>query len=253
MRILDGARADMQPLGRMEAALEIEGLAAPALAHQLDPLLRARPGIASVGLEGLIILKGAAAADADVEPPAAHHIENGQLLGEVDGVVQGQQAHPHAHAQGGGAGGQIAGQHWRRWTEAVVVEVVLGEPDRVIAQRLGGYHLLEGGAVHGLLAPRLVALHEKEQPELHRFLRDGGLMGPRSKRSRSQGRAGPPRAPAAACRDGSYRYFVGHMMVRHMWAAGLASNPSPSFGCRKFRPTTSVNSSSSTRTFGSKA
>src|SRR5262249_35843673 len=49
----------------------------------------------------------------------------------------------------------------------------------------------------------------------------------------------------------AYRYFVGHMMVRHMWAAGLASKPRPSLGCLKFRPTTSVNSSSCTCTLGS--
>src|SRR5205814_751220 len=53
--------------------------------------------------------------------------------------------------------------------------------------------------------------------------------------------------------DGDQRYFVGIMMVRHMCAEGLASQPSPSFGCLKWRPTTSVNSSSSTLTFGSKA
>ena len=46
---------------------------------------------------------------------------------------------------------------------------------------------------------------------------------------------------------------VGQLIVRHMWAEGLSSKPRPSFGWRKWRPTMSVNSSSSTCTFGSNA
>ena len=61
------------------------------------------------------------------------------------------------------------------------------------------------------------------------------------------------RGESSGVSDGDQRYFVGIMMVRHMCAEGLASQPSPSFGCRKWRPTTSVNSSSSTLTFGSNA
>ncbi len=162
-----GAR---EALRRMEAALEVEGLAAPALPHQRDAFIHAHAGIAALRLEGLIVLQGPAAADADVEAAAAHHVEHGELLGEVHRMVQGQQAHPHAQAQGGRARGDVRGQHRRRRAEAVVVEVVLGEPDRAIAERLGGEHLLQGGFVDRLLAPRLVPLHEKEQPELHHVL-----------------------------------------------------------------------------------
>jgi len=50
---------------------------------------------------------------------------------------------------------------------------------------------------------------------------------------------------------GGYRYFVGRINVRHICATGLLSKPSPSFGCLKLRPITSVNSSSSTTTSGS--
>jgi hypothetical protein len=50
---------------------------------------------------------------------------------------------------------------------------------------------------------------------------------------------------------GPYRNFVGRIRVRHICATGLLSKPSPSFGCLKLRPITSVNSSSSTTTLGS--
>src|SRR5437867_3658108 len=65
--------------------------------------------------------------------------------------------------------------------------------------------------------------------------------------------AGPGGPPPGVPRAVAYRYLVGHMMVRHMWADGLSSKPRPSSGCLKCRPTTSVNSSSSTCTSGSKA
>ena len=51
----------------------------------------------------------------------------------------------------------------------------------------------------------------------------------------------------------SYRNRVGHMMVRHMWADGLLSQPRPSFGWLKLRPMTSSNWSRLTLAFGSKA
>ncbi len=157
----------MQPLGGVEAALEVEGRAAPGLAHETNALLDALAAVGAVGLEGLVVLQGAAAADADVETAAAHHVQHGELLGQIHRMVQGQQAHAHAEAQPGGAGGDERGQHRRGRAEAVVVEVMLGDPHGGIAERLGRQHLLEAGVVHGLLAPRLVPLHQEEQPEFH--------------------------------------------------------------------------------------
>lgn len=47
--------------------------------------------------------------------------------------------------------------------------------------------------------------------------------------------------------------LCGQIMVRHICATGELSNPSPSFGCLKFRPIRSLKSSMSTLTSGSKA
>src|SRR2546422_714903 len=63
--------------------------------------------------------------------------------------------------------GDERGQYlWRR-AQAVVVEVMLGDPHGGIAEGLGGQHLREAGIVDALLAPCLVTLHQKEQPEFH--------------------------------------------------------------------------------------
>ena len=82
-------------------------------------------------------------------------------------MVQRQEAHAHAEPQRASARGDVGGEDRRRRAEAVVVEVVLGDPHRLIAEPFGGKHLLESRLVDGLLGPGLVALHQKEQAEIH--------------------------------------------------------------------------------------
>ena len=167
VRSLERPRPDVQPLGGMELALEVEGRARPALLHQRDAFLDPQPRVGALGPERLVVLERAAASDADVEPSTGHDVERGELLGEIDRMMERQQAHAHPEAERGRAGGHERREHrWRR-TEAVIAEVVLGDPHRVIAERFGGQHLLEGGIVDGPLAPRVVPLHEKEEPEVH--------------------------------------------------------------------------------------
>jgi hypothetical protein len=157
----------VQALGGVEASREVERLAAPRLLDERDALLDAGAAVLPIGLEGLVVLQRAATADAHVEPAAAHHVEHRELLGQVHRVVKREQAHPHAEPQRAGAGGQERGEHRRDRAEAVVVEVVLGDPDRGVAERLGRQHLLEARVVDGPLAPLVVTLHEVEQAEVH--------------------------------------------------------------------------------------
>lgn len=53
----------------------------------------------------------------------------------------------------------------------------------------------------------------------------------------------PPMRDSRVQPAGGQRKLLGQIMVRHMCATGEPSNPRPSAGCRKFRPTTSANSS----------
>jgi hypothetical protein len=158
----------VQALGGVEAAGEVERRAAPAALHQLDAFLHPGAAVVAIGAEGLVVLQRAAAADADVEPAAAHHVEHRELLGQVHRMVQGQQAHAHAHPDRARPRGDVRREHGGGRAEPVVVEVVLGDPDRGVAEPLGGQHLAHVGVVDRLLAPLLVALHEIEQAEVHR-------------------------------------------------------------------------------------
>ena len=77
MWALSGTRAHVQALRGVKAPLEVEGRAAPGVPHERDSFLDAGPAVVAIGLEGLIVLQGAAAPDAHVEPPAADHVEHG--------------------------------------------------------------------------------------------------------------------------------------------------------------------------------
>ena len=51
--------------------------------------------------------------------------------------------------------------------------------------------------------------------------------------------------------ESDHKNRVGHISVRHIWADGELSKPSPSLGCLKLRPTMSTKSSRLTLAFGS--
>jgi hypothetical protein len=184
----------------VEAAAKVERLAAPAPLDERDAFLHARPAVLSIGLEGLVVLQRAAAADTHVEPTAAHHVEHRELLGQVDRMVQREETHAHAQSKRAGTCGEERRQHRRGGTQAVVVEVMLGDPHRVIAHRLGSQHLLERRIVYALLAPRLVPLHQKEQSEVHGLLATAAVV---VVRLPPEGPGGRIAGPALRGRSGS--------------------------------------------------
>ena len=113
-------------------------------------------------------------------------------------MVQRQQAHTHAEPQGRRACGDERCQHGRRRAKAVVVEVVLGDPHGVVAERFGGQHLRERRVVDRLLTPRVVPLHQEEQSEVH-------PVPPFAHRGERIGRRVLPRATASAAIPDSAR------------------------------------------------
>src|SRR5262249_43602405 len=64
--------------------------------------------------------------------------------------------------------------------------------------------------------------------------------------------ANPPTTICWMPPGAAYSGASGITMLRHMWLTGVLSLPRPSFGCLKWRLITSVNSSMSTCTLGSK-
>jgi hypothetical protein len=88
-----------------------------------------------------------AEADADLHPSAAQVVEDGEVLGQPDRVVERQQADIAGEPHVPGASRHGGGARDPRGQVAVVHEVVLGEPDQVEAQGVEPGHLLEDGGV----------------------------------------------------------------------------------------------------------
>jgi hypothetical protein len=162
---------------REEASLVGKPLLGPRPQHDVHRLVEAL----AVLLLGDVIaaeLGGAvAAAHADVEPPLGDDVDQRELLGQAQRVVEGEDrgGEPDAHAACAGGGG--GGEAGRIDGEAVVDEVMLGEPDLVEAELLRPLHLLEL-AVHdlGVAQPRR-GLEEEEGSETHAHLRPPILHG----------------------------------------------------------------------------
>ena len=114
-----------------------ERVVGPQALEHVEALAEAAQALAPVDAVPGELVAGVALAEPDVDAAVRQHVERGDVLGEADGVVQRQQqeveADPHPFRPGGDGGGE--GDDRRR--VAVVGEVVLGEPDGVVAERLG--------------------------------------------------------------------------------------------------------------------
>ena len=129
-----------------------EGFGPPGQAEDLDPLLDERGSVFPRDAEGLELLDAVAQADTEDQPAAGDRVDDGGVLGDAQRVMQGKQQHPRADVDAAGAGGNGGGRREQRGAVAVIEEVMLGEPDVIVAHRLGGSGLIEDLAVD--LRPR---------------------------------------------------------------------------------------------------
>jgi hypothetical protein len=124
-----------------------------------------------VGAEPLELVGLVAGSDAEHQPAVRQCIGRGDLGGEARGVVQRQHHHRSTQPDPTGDRGAVRHHHQGRCTQAVVREVVLGEPGDRIAELVGHPRLLGDLAKH--LRGRLVDLprpHQIEDAELHRLI-----------------------------------------------------------------------------------
>ncbi len=89
------------------------------------------------------------------------------LLGEPDRVVEGQDRGRQPDAHPGRAGRERGGERGRIDGQAVVDEVVLGEPHLVEAQLLGQHHLIQLAADDLVVPPAGRGLQEEVGAEAH--------------------------------------------------------------------------------------
>ena len=160
-----GHQADVAELEVL--ALVREALLRPRLHEDVERLQEPIAALGVGDVEALVVRGQPAAAHAEIDAAAAEVIDGGDVLGDVQRMAEREHLHrdPELHAlrapgQGGGDGER------RRQHRAVLLKVDLGQPDGVVAERLGGGHLghrlLEGDR---LAHPRGLA-ELGEDPEL---------------------------------------------------------------------------------------
>ena len=145
MRALQRARRDVHL-----TAAKREALAAPGPLHRFDAFLDQAPAILQRDAEHAKLRGEVAAGHGHLGAAAADEIEDREVLGDADRVVQGQDQRLHADAHALRARGRGGRQHERRRQVAVVVAVVLGQHQGAEAVAVGPGDLLEGGGVERL-------------------------------------------------------------------------------------------------------
>ena len=78
-----------------------------------------------------------AGTEPDLDPAVRDEVDERRLLGQVQRMAQRRQRHGGAEPQPGRAGGDRGGEHERLRQVAVGEGMVLGEPGRITAERLG--------------------------------------------------------------------------------------------------------------------
>ncbi len=127
--------------------------------------------LGDVGAEPLEFVGLVPGADAEHQSAIRQCVGRGDFCGEPGRVVQGQDHDRGAEADLFGDRGAMRHHHQWRGTQAVVREMVLGEPGDRVAERVGQPRLLGDFAKY--LRGRLVRLarpHQIEDPEVHRLI-----------------------------------------------------------------------------------
>ena len=113
----------------------------PGAAHHRDALLGERYPVGAPPPERLELLVAVAHAEAEHHATAGEHVDGGDVLRQLERVVERQQQDVGRELHLLRAR-RDRGQQWnRRRRVAVLGEVVLGDPDRVEAELLGAHDL----------------------------------------------------------------------------------------------------------------
>jgi hypothetical protein len=144
-------------------ALIVDRLAAPQSLQGLQPLHEAADSLAGVHPHRLVLGVAIAKTEAHDQPPAADHVERGELLGEIDRLVQRQQQHAGAEHHALGLGRHACQRRQRLEVRERLGEIVLARPDGRKSDSASQAHLLDVlGEARGLRVLRAVLDRERE-------------------------------------------------------------------------------------------
>jgi hypothetical protein len=136
-----------------ELALDRDLVLRPETTDDLRALGRPRGALLSRNAERLELVRRVALAEAEIEAAVRDDVDERHVLGDAHGVLERHQQDERADADPLRHGGDGRGGRQQRRIVAVAGEVVLGQPDVVVAGGLGGTDLVEDRAVELRLRP----------------------------------------------------------------------------------------------------
>ncbi len=149
--LLDGFGHDLDRVEVVVVAVVGETRAGPGPLDNVQRFFKALAALLPGNAKGLEILVPGPATGPELQPAIAQHVNRGGLFGNVQGVVERQLADADSEPDACGLGGQGGGHSQRPGHDREDgVEVRLGQPDRVKAERIGVHDLLQGLAITGL-------------------------------------------------------------------------------------------------------
>ena len=170
-RVLHRAGRDMGFRHLVVLAVVAEELPAEGQVEDVAELVGHFEILGDVDAEPLEFVGLIAGADAEHQSAIRQRVGGGDLGGEPSRVVQGQYHDRGAEPDPFGDRGAMRHHHqWRR-AQAIIREMVLGEPGDRVAELVGQPRLLGDFAKH--LRRRLVRFarpHQIEDPEIHRLI-----------------------------------------------------------------------------------
>src|SRR5437899_1459393 len=129
MRLLKRLGQHLEIVEGMETATKVEAWIAPGLQHDLDSLVEADVTFVWRHAESAELARIEAAAGAPIDAASGQNIEQGDFLGEAHRMIERGERHCGADAKPLGASGSVGTHHGDRGAHAIIVEVMLGEPD----------------------------------------------------------------------------------------------------------------------------
>ncbi len=173
MRLVERTRPQHADLEIPVLAGMHDALAVPALQDDLLDLLETLLRAVRVDLVAGIFMgvDQAAAAEADDQPALAEIVDQRDLLGHPQGMVERGLQHREADLDAGGHHRQRGRERRRIDIDAVSVEVMLGEKHRIAAELLGHLRFADRLVDDLLVLGRIARLGKKKHPNLHRHPR----------------------------------------------------------------------------------
>src|ERR1700678_1948720 len=169
MRLLERLRQYFNVVEREVFSAVTKTLVAPRCQDDFNRFAKTEMALVLRHGEGPELARIESAPGAPVHPAAGKDIEQRDLLGQPDRMVKRSERHPGSYAQPFGARGRVRAHHGYRRTDTVVIEMMLGEPDRVVPAAIHYFDPLQCALEHGRQChPSIWPTEELQDSEFHR-------------------------------------------------------------------------------------